>query len=171
MAASQGMRPEQVKGELEKSGIAFRTWPCRCVNRKSSMASWTKPSSPTSALKSGTLGPLLIRREPEQSRRCADASGHFGRGGRRGCGHFDLGQAEASGPRCGSRRFLRTSEQPESWTGCRNPAKNSPRRLNRALGRADESTGTVVTTRCPECAEVRPIGQPCPWCQESTETS
>ena len=42
---------------------------------------------------------------------------------------------------------------------------------NRALGRAGESTGTVVTTRCPECAGVRPIGQPCPWCQESTETS
>ena len=42
---------------------------------------------------------------------------------------------------------------------------------NRALGRADESTGTIVTTRCPECAGVRPIGQPCPWCQESKETS
>ena len=42
---------------------------------------------------------------------------------------------------------------------------------NRALGRADDATGKVVTTRCPECAGVRPIGQTCPWCEESTETS
>jgi hypothetical protein len=42
---------------------------------------------------------------------------------------------------------------------------------NRALGRADDATGKVVTTRCRKCAGVRPIGQPCPWCEESTETS
>ncbi|MEL7066502.1 MAG: hypothetical protein AAGK24_03630 [Planctomycetota bacterium] len=42
---------------------------------------------------------------------------------------------------------------------------------NRALGRANESIDKVVTTRCPQCAGVRPVGQPCPWCQESPETS
>ena len=33
---------------------------------------------------------------------------------------------------------------------------------NRALGRANESIDKVVTTRCPQCAGVRPVGQPCP---------
>ena len=42
---------------------------------------------------------------------------------------------------------------------------------NRALGRASDATGKVVTTRCPKCTGVRPIGQPCPWCEETTETS
>ena len=42
---------------------------------------------------------------------------------------------------------------------------------NRAFGRTNESTEKVVTTRCPECAGVRPVGQPCPWCKESAETS
>ena len=40
---------------------------------------------------------------------------------------------------------------------------------NRALGRANESIDKVVTTRCPQCAGVRPVGQPCPWCQEQVE--
>ena len=40
---------------------------------------------------------------------------------------------------------------------------------NRALGNAPDATGRVVTTRCSTCGGVQPIGQPCPWCKESSE--
>ena len=42
---------------------------------------------------------------------------------------------------------------------------------NHEIGHAPELTGKIITTRCPTCQGVQPLGQQCPWCQESTETS